>query len=208
MSRPASIDTKTILEAARLVFLENGYNASTKKIAKKAGVSEGSLFKHFKTKTDLFMAAMEDDDGITSWEEKLMGSAGKGNIRSNLESVGLQVLRNMQIVLPRIMMVRSSGITLQGQDYSGSRETPHPIRKLYALANYFRAEVKYGRLVMENPELDAQIFLGTLAYYVFQQVVFNFCIVTPEKYVRSVVDMFMAMHNRKTSTRTGKGSLK
>ncbi|OGV71177.1 MAG: hypothetical protein A2283_23755 [Lentisphaerae bacterium RIFOXYA12_FULL_48_11] len=208
MSRPVSIDAKAILEAARVIFLKNGYSASTKQIAKKAGISEGSLFKHFKTKTDLFMSAMEDDDGIISWEEKLMGSAGKGNIRSNLESVGLQVLRNLQVVLPRIMMVRSSGIMLQGQDYTGSREMPHPVRKLYALANYFRAEVKCGRLVMDNPELGAQMFLGTLVYYVFQQVIFSFRIVTPEKYVCAVVEMFMAMHDGGSFDKVRKGSRK
>ena len=187
MARPVSIDNKKILEAARAIFLKRGYSASTRQIAKKAGVSEGSLFKHYKTKTDLFMAAMEDDDGIASWEEKLMQMAGKGSVRNNLEFVGLQVLRNLQVILPRIMMVRSSGIMLQGQDYTNSSTMPHPIRKLYALANYFRAEMNLGRLVMDNPELEAQMFLGTLVYYVFQQGVFNFCIATPEKYI-SVVD--------------------
>ena len=59
MARPVSINNESILEAAQKVFLKHGYKAGTKLIAREAGISEGSLFKHFKTKTDLFVAAME-----------------------------------------------------------------------------------------------------------------------------------------------------
>jgi len=208
MSRPVSIDKKVILNAAREVFLKNGYSASTGSIARRAGVSEGSLFKHFKTKTDLFMAAMEDDAGIVSWEEKLMAMVGKGDIRSNMELAGSQIIKNLQVILPRIMMVRSSGIVLQGQAYSGSGETPHPIRKLYALANYFRAENKIGRVAIKNPELDAQMFIGTLVYYVLQKVMFNFRLVAPEEYIKAVVDMFMALHCKKNPEKGRKDLVK
>jgi AcrR family transcriptional regulator len=188
MARPVSIDNKAIVKAAREIFLRHGYSASTRTIADKAGVSEGSLFKHFKTKTDLFMAAMEDDAGISSWEGKLMLSAGKGDIRKNLEMVGRELLEHLHIILPRIMMVRSSGITIAPQcsDASG---IPHPVQRLYALANYFKAEIRHGRLAMSNPQVYAQIFLGALVHYVFQKTVFEFAPVSSEVYIRTVVDM-------------------
>jgi AcrR family transcriptional regulator len=53
--------TKTdaeLLETARLVFLEKGFAASTKEIARRAGISEGVIFQRFSTKEDLFFAAM------------------------------------------------------------------------------------------------------------------------------------------------------
>lgn len=202
MSRPVSIDKKVILEAARGIFLKYGYSASSKKIAGKAGVSEGSLFKHYKTKTDLFMAAMEDNAGISSWEEQLMKSTGKGDIRKNLQSVGLQVLEHLQVVLPRMMMVHSSGITIAPQHYK-TAGVPHPIQRLYAVAHYFRAEMKLGRLAMRNPELEAQIFLGTLVHYVVQKTIFNFRIVAPEVYVRAVVDMFMTLQEKSAMSKGG-----
>ena len=41
-------------EAAVMLFAEKGFaNTSTKDIASKAGVAEGTIFKHFKTKDDL-----------------------------------------------------------------------------------------------------------------------------------------------------------
>ncbi|MET3729231.1 AcrR family transcriptional regulator [Fictibacillus halophilus] len=46
-----------ILEAAIDTFSEKGYAASsTSEIAKKAGVAEGTIFRHFKTKKELLLA--------------------------------------------------------------------------------------------------------------------------------------------------------
>jgi len=77
MARPVTIQTERILEAARRVFMKHGYGASTAKIAKAAGVSEGSLFKHFQTKCNLFLAALEVKPGEQSWQDRLMASAGR-----------------------------------------------------------------------------------------------------------------------------------
>ncbi|BDG33056.1 TetR/AcrR family transcriptional regulator [Parageobacillus thermoglucosidasius] len=46
-----------ILQAAIEMFAEKGYAAtSTSEIAKKAGVAEGTIFRHYKTKKDLLLA--------------------------------------------------------------------------------------------------------------------------------------------------------
>lgn len=61
---------KRITDAAKEVFLSEGYqNATTKKIARKAGVGEGTIFNHYKSKSDLLIAIyqsalIEDQDFI------------------------------------------------------------------------------------------------------------------------------------------------
>ncbi|KGX92995.1 TetR family transcriptional regulator [Pontibacillus halophilus JSM 076056 = DSM 19796] len=46
-----------ILEAAIEIFSEKGYNAtSTSEIAKRAGVAEGTIFRHYKTKKELLFS--------------------------------------------------------------------------------------------------------------------------------------------------------
>ena len=46
-----------ILEAAVEMFADKGYaNTSTSEIAKKAGVAEGTIFRHYKTKKELLLA--------------------------------------------------------------------------------------------------------------------------------------------------------
>lgn len=48
---------KNILAAATEIFAEKGFAAtSTREIAKKAGVAEGTIFRHYKTKKDLLLS--------------------------------------------------------------------------------------------------------------------------------------------------------
>ena len=58
MGRPKKVSDADLLEAARAAFVESGLRASTREIAKKAGVSEAILFQRYHTKADLFLAAM------------------------------------------------------------------------------------------------------------------------------------------------------
>lgn len=48
---------KKILEAATKIFTKKGYKgATTSEIAREAGVAEGTIFKHFKSKKELFLS--------------------------------------------------------------------------------------------------------------------------------------------------------
>jgi len=58
MGRKKTIPDAELLEAARSIFVKEGYGASTRKIARRAGVSEGVIFQRFSTKDELFFAAM------------------------------------------------------------------------------------------------------------------------------------------------------
>lgn len=58
MGRRKTISDSGLLSVAREVFIESGFGASTKEIARRAGVSEGVLFQRYATKADLFFAAM------------------------------------------------------------------------------------------------------------------------------------------------------
>ncbi len=58
MGRKKTITDAELLDAAREVFVEAGLGASTKEIARRAGVSEGVIYQRFATKDELFFAAM------------------------------------------------------------------------------------------------------------------------------------------------------
>lgn len=56
---------KKIVAAAIESFAEKGYSAtSTKEIAQKAGVAEGTIFRHYKTKRVTHVHCHTDDDQI------------------------------------------------------------------------------------------------------------------------------------------------
>jgi len=58
MGRKKTVTDAELLGAAREVFVEEGFGASTKEIARRAGVSEGVIYQRFATKDELFFAAM------------------------------------------------------------------------------------------------------------------------------------------------------
>ncbi|MBI5509133.1 MAG: TetR/AcrR family transcriptional regulator [Deltaproteobacteria bacterium] len=58
MGRNKQVSDEAVLEAARAVFVEQGFGASTREVARRAGISEAVLYQRHKTKLDLFFAAM------------------------------------------------------------------------------------------------------------------------------------------------------
>ena len=185
MSRPVAIQDAVILEAARQVFLAQGYGAGTALIARKAGVSVGSLFKHFKTKDDLFRAAMDVSGYAQAWETRLMSAAGTGDVRCTLEAAGHDLLTRLQTMIPRVVMVNASGVTIPG--CRSARHPPPPIRLIAILARYLQAETRHGRLRVKAPASLAHVFVGALSHYVFCDCFFRYRSAPPRAYVRSLV---------------------
>ena len=58
MGRNKQVSDEAVLEAAKAVFVEQGFGASTREVARRAGISEAVLYQRYKTKVDLFFAAM------------------------------------------------------------------------------------------------------------------------------------------------------
>ncbi len=58
MGRPKTIEDRELLEAARKVFREQGHTATTRDVARAAGISQAVLYQRFKTKDELFLAAL------------------------------------------------------------------------------------------------------------------------------------------------------
>lgn len=58
MPRPKTIEDRDLLEIARRVFKEQGYGATTRNVARAAGISQAVLYQRFRTKDALFFAAM------------------------------------------------------------------------------------------------------------------------------------------------------
>src|SRR6188768_505357 len=80
--RPPVISSERLLEVAREVFLELGIRATTAEVASRAGIAEGTIFHRFKSKEELFHAAMNvDPNAVVSLVEELRARAGVGELR-------------------------------------------------------------------------------------------------------------------------------
>jgi TetR/AcrR family transcriptional regulator, fatty acid metabolism regulator protein len=71
-----------IMQAARAVFCEKGYEAaSTAEIAAKAGVVEGTLYRYFSSKRELLIKVVENfyEGTLADYERQLRGVRGTWN---------------------------------------------------------------------------------------------------------------------------------
>ncbi|MFM2062771.1 MAG: hypothetical protein RLZZ507_2441 [Cyanobacteriota bacterium] len=163
MARIPKITNEQILDAAREIFLQQGFGASTLEIAQKAGISEASIFKRFSTKEELFFASMGIADKSPLLKE-LDTLVGKGNLKQNLIHLCLQILELNRQIVPRLMMLRSRGNALPEMT---NRPDSRPIRDLKTFTNFLAREIEQGRLRPSDPQTTAMILLGSLMNYVF-----------------------------------------
>ena len=71
MRADAQRNRERLIEAAREVFREQGYDASLDEVAKRAGVGAGTLYRHFPSREVLLDAIMQ------SWVDRVNESADK-----------------------------------------------------------------------------------------------------------------------------------
>jgi AcrR family transcriptional regulator len=103
MARPRSISDERLLDAARAVFIEQGAEASTRRVAEVAGVSEAVLFQRFRTKQDLFFAAMMPRPMAVSTVLGELPEAGAAAAMRHLVEIGQVLSVAIQAALPRTL---------------------------------------------------------------------------------------------------------
>ncbi|MBO0847142.1 MAG: TetR/AcrR family transcriptional regulator [Nocardioides sp.] len=75
MRADAQRNRERLIEAAREVFREQGYDASLDEVAKRAGVGAGTLYRHFPSRDVLMDAIMQ------SWVDRVNDAADKVLVR-------------------------------------------------------------------------------------------------------------------------------
>ena len=94
---PMTAKKRRIVEAALECFAERGYEAaSTSEIARKAGVAEGTIFRHFSTKKDLLIRLVRPVAG------RLIVPAAL----HELEEINAEARGNFEVVAKRVMRSR------------------------------------------------------------------------------------------------------
>ncbi|MFN4197052.1 MAG: TetR/AcrR family transcriptional regulator [Caldimicrobium sp.] len=152
-----------LLKAALELFSEKGYlGATTKEIAKRASVSEPTLFRHFKNKNNLFIAVLEHYSFLPKLRELIKELENKP-LKEALKDIAQAFITqlNSKKALIRIMLAESS-------------RYPEDIQKAYQktifqvhkeLAQYFEHYQKEGALKRIPPIILSQAFLGLLFSY-------------------------------------------
>jgi len=197
MVRPTVIVDDLLLKTAREVFLRQGLRATTAEIAEAANVSQGILFKRFKSKQALFRAAMNvDEDPNKPLPINLNERVGQGKVEDTLNDLGNLLVKKFLSVIPAMMMdwsnsrEESEKVTLQPCE-SGPEKA---VRGIQLIADYLSKEAELGRLKSENYEIVAQTFVGALWHYTFLQVTMGEVHkepITADQYVHGMVQTLM-----------------
>ena len=135
MARTKTISNQAILDCARDVFLEFGSSASTKEIARRAGVSEGVLFQRFPTKSSLFLAAMIPNPVPV---DRIVGAADEHADcpKEAIHAMARAVLSDFQHRIPIVHRLIASNL-MRMEDLSAHFERITAIRSVHDLTNDF-----------------------------------------------------------------------
>jgi AcrR family transcriptional regulator len=137
-----------LLDAALCVFSKRGYaRATTREIAETAGVAEGTIYRHFPDKRELFRSALAAASP-TALEEfvELAGLAGQGTIRDNLARF-ITALEDIERDLAPLQSSMWADAELTESLSSPNQpEVGGPGLALKPLVAYLLAEQKLGRI--------------------------------------------------------------
>ncbi|AFZ19573.1 TetR/AcrR family transcriptional regulator [Allocoleopsis franciscana] len=163
MARTPTITQSQILKAAREVFLEQGFSATTADVANRAGISSASIFKHFPTKEALFFAAMSEAPRDRIWTAELEAEIGQGDPRSDLLKIALRIASYTGELLPQMMLawsVRQPGEIVR---------PPGIEPDFAALTAYLGREMALGRIARGDPTIPALTLLHTVVGFTMSQ---------------------------------------
>lgn len=164
--RPRSKQQRGLRTQARLIAATNevvadvGYpHATTKRIAEVAGVSEGTIYRHFPDKHHLFYAAaLDGHHDVLSAFDRLSERAGTATIEENLRPVLTRLARMRRDLLPlELWMLANPDVRREARRTEARRAPEEP------LIRYLVAEQREGRLAVSlDPEATALTMLSTL----------------------------------------------
>lgn len=158
------MDTRQrILTAAAQAMREHGYaRATTKAVARAAGLSEGSLYNYFPSKEALFLAVLGDQlPGFITFVRSLPRRAGHGTVRDNLTEVAGVALAFYQESVPLGISVSGDPALLSRLRGEVQARGVGPQKANELVAAYLRAEQDLGRVSSAiAPEAAADLLIG------------------------------------------------
>lgn len=175
MGRPPRISRDQLLEAARSVFSQKGYDATTlDEIARAIGVTPAAVLRHVRSKQDLFIEAMATSRhelaGAILALDSVPGEAPPELVLRKLATEMIPFLKKrVDELVVLALHVRTRDLNndpVQGLPHGP--ESP-PALALASLERYFKRAKKSGTVNVADPKATALLFLGAIQSYVFFQ---------------------------------------
>lgn len=160
-----------ILEAAIESFSEKGFAAtSTSEIAKKAGVAEGTIFRHYKTKKDLLMAIV-----VPTWSKLVAPFLAKSFVKEVFENkyesyedfLRVLIKNRYSFAKKHIPIVKiflqEIGYQAEFKEQVSKIFTEHVLKKFEDIVEHFQAK---GELINIPPQTVIRMTLTNIVGFI------------------------------------------
>jgi AcrR family transcriptional regulator len=178
---------RQIIEGARQMFLTQGFDgASMGEIARKAGVSKGTLYVYFESKEDLFQVVAHDEC-LAQAEQIFSLDHADHDVETVLTNLGTAfakfLCRPERMAPVRTVMSISERMPDVGRKFY---ETG-PATGMGRVAAYLEAQVQAGVLDVEDVEVAAAQFLESCVATLAKPILFGFGAAPSEDRIDHVV---------------------
>jgi AcrR family transcriptional regulator len=174
LSDPASGTRAQLVDAAERVLRAKGpARATTREIAREAGLAEGTLYLHFADKLDLVRAVHEKVlPTFIELVKDLPGRAGTGTVEGNLTELARSSLRLYRDILPLGSSLFADPELLRRYRTLLAERGGGPHRAWEPVVAYLRAEQALGRVAADaDPAAAALLLLGACQQLVFVELI-------------------------------------
>lgn len=146
-----------IIQVAQKLFARNGYDGTTtKELAEKAGIAEGTLFRHFTNKKAILVEV-----ATQGWVDLLTDLLTELSEMANYEAISHVMYKRMLRLGDNYDMMRICFMEVQFHQDLRERIQSEVIEKMTDVAEaFFQTAMERGVYRRMNPRVIAQVFLG------------------------------------------------
>lgn len=135
-------------------------------IARRAGVSEGTLFYRYRTKDGLLAAVISRETAANPELADLCSQPAGGDIAGNIERIVMSILEDVARTFPFLELIELAPLAPRVLKDSLPRDgVPPPVRDQKLIEKYIRAEAAAGRIRDIDPATVAQTIVGAAIFH-------------------------------------------
>jgi AcrR family transcriptional regulator len=153
--------SEKIIQSAAQLFARQGYHGtSTRDIARLAGVSENTLFRHFDRKEDLFWSALRCHSSALKMRRDLVEGIAQDQAPEVVLPKILEMLADLVSYRPELLrLISVAYVELEWKAEAFCQENLAP--DLSAINHYFRMNMKSGRIREMDPTMLTSALMTT-----------------------------------------------
>jgi AcrR family transcriptional regulator len=159
-TKNSSTTEKIVLSAAQLFARQGYHGTSTRDIARLAGVSENTLFRHFDRKEDLFWSALRSHSSALKMRRDLVEGIAQGQAPEVVLPKILETMADLVSYRPELLrLIAVAFVELEWKAEAFCQE--HLAPELSAINQYFRMNMKSGRIRDLDPSMLTAALMTT-----------------------------------------------